>query len=173
MDRWFAEFRVSNDSADAQSSYVGRIRETSNLEVVEGRSLAAAAQPAGVLRDAVVRWGMGSEPAARPHHKGRLLIVAVKPPAKRGGRTGKTAGPAGKGPLPIATHWLGVPAAVIALIDPHRWAIEIFFRFFKHVLGCQHVPSACPDGSAIQAYCALIACPVINLGTARQPRLRT
>lgn len=173
MDRWFAEFRLFNDIVDAQSSYVCRIRDNSNFEVVEERPLSAAAQQAGVLRDAVVRLGMGSKPAARPHHQVRLVIVAVKPHAKRGGRKGKTAGPASNGQLLIATNLLWVPAEIIALIYQHRWAIEIFFRFFKHVLGCQHLLSACPDGIAIQAYCALIACLLINLWTDRKPTLRT
>ena len=53
------------------------------------------------------------------------------------------------------------------------WQIVIYFRFFKHVLGCQHLLSACPHGIAIQAYCALIACMLINLWTDRKPTLRT
>ena len=43
--------------------------------------------------------------------------------------------------------------------------MSIFFRFFKHVLGCKHLLSATPDGIAIQAYCALIACMPINVWT--------
>ncbi len=173
MDRWFAEFCLFNDIVDAQSSYVCRIRDNSNFEVVEERPVSAAARQAGVLRDVVVRLGMGSKPAARPHHQVRLVIVAVTPHAKRGGRKGKTAGPPSNGQLLIATNLLWVPAEVIALIYQHRWAIEIFFRFFKHMLGCQHLLSACPDGIAIQAYCALIACMLINLWTDRKPTLRT
>lgn len=173
MDRWFAEFRLFNDIADAGSSYVCRRRDNSNFEVVEERPLSEAARQAGVLRDAVVHLGMGSKPAARPRHQVRLVIVAVKPHAKRGGRKGKTAGPARNGQLLIATNWLWVPAEIIALIDQHRWAIEIFFRFLKHLLGCQHLLSACPDGIAIQAYCALIAWMLINLWTDRKPTLRT
>jgi Transposase DDE domain len=173
MDRWFAEFRLVNAIADAQSSYVCRIRDHSNFEVVDERPLSAAAQQAGVLRDASVHRGMGSKPAARPHHTVRLVVVAVQPHAKRGGRKGKTAGPASNGQLLIATNLLVVPAQIIALIYQHRWALEIFFRFFKHVLGCQHLLSASPDGIAIQAYWALIACLLINLWTESKPTLRT
>src|SRR6516164_6755066 len=126
MDRWFAEFRLFNDIADARSSYVCRIRDNSNFEVVDERPVSEAAQQAGVLRDAVVRLGMGSKPAARPHHKVRLVVVAVKPHEKRGGRKGKTAGPASNGQLLLATNLLDVPAEIIALIYRHRWAIEIF-----------------------------------------------
>jgi hypothetical protein len=152
MDRWFAQFRLFNDIVDADSSYVCRIRDNSNFEVVEERPLSEAARKAGVVRDAVVHLGMGSKRAARPHHRVRLVIVAVQPHEKRGGRKGKTAGPASNGQLLIATNLLDVPAEIIALIYKHRWMIEIFFRFFKHVLGCQHLLSATPDGIAIQAY---------------------
>jgi hypothetical protein len=173
MDRWFAQVTLFNDIVDAQSSYVCRIRDNSNFEVAEERPLTAEAQAAGVVRDAVVRLGMGSKPALRPQHTVRLVVVEVEPHAKRGGRKGKTAGPASKGWLLIATNLLDVPAEIIALIYKYRWLIEIFFRFFKHVLGCQHLLSACPDGIAIQAYCALIACLLISLWTGRKPTLRT
>jgi hypothetical protein len=173
MDRWFAQFRLFNDIVDAQSSYVCRIRDNSNFEVVEERPLSAAARAGGVMQDAVVRLGMGTKPKARPHHPVRLVVVAVQPHAKRGGRKGKTAGPASTGRLLIATNLLDPPPEIIALIYRYRWTIEIFFRFFKHVLGCQHLLSASPDGIAIQAYCALIACMLINLWTGRKPTLRT
>jgi hypothetical protein len=173
MDRWFAQFRLFNDIVDAQSSYVCRIRDNSHFAVDEERPLSDEARSAGVVQDAVVRLGMGSKPAARPHHRVRLVVVAVRPHEKRGGRKGKTAGPSSNGRLLIATNLLDAPAEVIALIYRHRWLIEIFFRFFKHVLGCQHLLSASPDGIAIQAYCALIACLLISLWTGRQPTLRT
>jgi hypothetical protein len=173
MDRWFGQFRLFNDIVDTHSSYVCRIRDNSNFEVVEDRPLSEAARAAGVVQDAVVRLGMGSKAKNRPHHPVRLVVVAVQPHEKRGGRKGKTAGPASNGRLLIATSLLDPPAEIIALIYRYRWMIEIFFRFFKHVLGCQHLLSAHPDGIAIQAYCALIACMLINLWTEHKPTLRT
>jgi len=173
LDRWYAQFTLFNDIVDAQSSYVCRIRDNSNFEVAEERPLTDAARAAGVVQDAVVRLGMGSKPQVRPHHPVRLVVVAVQPHAKRGGRKGKTAGPASSGRLLIATNLVDVPAEVVALIYRQRWLIEIFFRFFKHVLGCRHLLSAQPDGIAIQAYCALIACLLISLWTGRKPTQRT
>jgi IS4 transposase len=173
MDRWFAQFRLFDEIVDAHSSYVCRIRDNSNFEVVEDRPLSEAARAAGVVQDAVVRLGMGSKAKFRPHHAVRLVVVAVQPHEKRGGRKGKTAGPASNGRLLIATSLLDPPAEIIALIYRYRWMIEIFFRFFKHVLGCKHLLSAHPDGIAIQAYCALIACMLINLWTEYKPTLRT
>jgi hypothetical protein len=51
--------------------------------------------------------------------------------------------------------------------------IELFFRFFKHVLGCRHLLSTDPVGIQIQAYCAIIACLLISLWTGGKPTLRT
>jgi hypothetical protein len=173
MDRWFAQFTLFNDIAAAHSSYVCRIKDNSSFEVVEERPLSDAARAAGVVQDAVVRLGLGSKAKVRPNHLVRLVVVAVQPHEKRGGRKGKTAGPASNGRLIIATNLLEAPPEIIALIYKYRWLIEIFFRFFKHVLGCQHLLSATPDGIAIQAYCALIASMLIRLWTERKPTLRT
>jgi IS4 transposase len=68
---------------------------------------------------------------------------------------------------------LDVPVEVIAEIYRNRWTIELFFRFFKHVLGCRHLLSAHPKGIEIQAYCAIIACLLISLWTGSKPTLRT
>jgi len=38
---------------------------------------------------------------------------------------------------------------IIALIFAYRRAIEIFFRFFKHMLGCRHLLSHKPNGIRI------------------------
>lgn len=51
--------------------------------------------------------------------------------------------------------------------------IEIFFRFFKHLLGCRHLLSHNQNGIEIQTYCAIIACLLISLWTGRKPTLRT
>jgi hypothetical protein len=171
LDRWFAQFTLFNDIVAAQSSYVCRIRDNSSFAITQENSLSAAARAAGVVQDAVVQLGLGSKPKVRPNHPVRLVVVAVAAHEKRGGRKGKTAGPASSGRLFIATNLLDVPADIIALIYKHRWLIEIFFRFFKHVLGCQHLLSASPDGIAIQAYCALIASMLIRLWTGLKPSL--
>jgi hypothetical protein len=173
LDRGYAEFALFNAIVAAKSSYVCRIRDNSHFGVAEERPLTSAAREAGVVQDAVVFLGLGSKEKYRPKHPVRLVVVAVKPHEKRGGRKGKTAGPASNGRLLIATNLLDVPAEVIALIYRYRWTIEIFFRFFKQVLGCRHLLSAFPNGIAIQAYCAIIACMLLNLWTGRKPGLRT
>jgi len=66
-----------------------------------------------------------------------------------------------------------VPAEIIALLYHYRWTIEIFFRVFKHLLGCRHLLSHSQNGIEVQVYCAIIACMLISLWTGRKPALRT
>lgn len=170
MDRWFGEFALFNDIVRARSSYVCRIRDNSNLsDVAEQRALTEAATNSGVVADVVVRLGYRNQ---RPDHPVRVIKVKATPHRKTGGRKGGTAGPPCDGFLRIAANLLDVPAEVIADIYRHRWTIELFFRFFKHVLGCRHLISQDPVGIQIQAYCAIIACLLIHLWTGGKPTLR-
>jgi hypothetical protein len=173
MDRWYGQFTLFNEIHAKAGSYVCRVKENSVFEVVEERAVSHEAREAGVFRDAVVTMGLHSPGNARPNHPMRLVLVEAEPHAKRGGRGGKTAGPGNKGKVVIATDLLDVPAQIIALIYQHRWAIEVFFRFFKQMLGCRHLISQKPDGILIQVYCAVIACMLINLWTGKRPNKRT
>jgi len=65
------------------------------------------------------------------------------------------------------------PAIGSSLWRHYGWQIELFFRFFKHLLGCRHLLSQQAAGIQIQAYCAIIACLLINLWTGGRPTLRT
>ena len=142
------------------------------FEVLQERELSSAALAAGVVRDAVVRFT--GQPAtdlalSRPF---RIVEVECTPHRKPSGHTGR-GGPEQGETLLIGTDMLDVPPEVIALIDKHRWAIETFFRFFKHVLGCRHLLSHCTNGIEIQTYLGIRACLLIALWTGRRPTLRT
>ena len=95
------------------------------------------------------------------------------PITTRGSYKGSSTGVNSDDILRIATNLLDVPADIIALLFSHRWAIEIFFRFFKHMLGCRKLLSRDAEGIEIQTYCAIIACMLISLWTGRKPTLRT
>jgi hypothetical protein len=75
--------------------------------------------------------------------------------------------------FPWSPNLLDVPAEIIALLYHYRWTIEIFFRFFKQILGCRHLLSRSQNGIEIQTYCAIIACMLISLWTGKKPTLRT
>jgi IS4 transposase len=174
MDRGYAKFTLFNRIVAAQSSYVCRLRDNSAYAVVEERAVSPEAQAARVTRDQVVKLGASSKEDAKPDHCVRIVTIAMKPhqSASRYGRPGST-GPSCDGFLRIATNRLDVPAEIIALLYHYRWTIEIFFRFFKQILGCRHLLSRSQNGIEIQTYCAIIACMLISLWTGKKPNLRT
>ena len=102
----------------------------------------------------------------------RVIKIAGKPHRKRSGKTGR-GGPEQGECLLIATDRMDTPVEVIGLIFRQRWAVEIFFRFFKHVLGCRHLLSHRRNGIEIQVYMAIIICMLIALWTGRKATLRT
>ena len=165
-DRGYAKFQLFNEIVAAHSSYVCRLRDNSRYEIEEDRPLAAEDVEGGIILDAIVCLGEYKGAKDRPDHPLRLVVVKTTPHEKRGG-------PASNGLLLIATNLLDLPAWIIALIYRYRWTIEVFFRFFKHVLGCRHLLSRDPAGVEIQTYCAIIACMLISLWTGRKPTLRT
>lgn len=173
MDRGYAKFALFNKIVAADSSYVCRVRDNSNYEVLEARELTEADRVLNVLSDQNVELGNLGKEHARPDHPIRLLEIRTTPHSSRGKYKGGSTGPSTDGILRIATNLLDVPAEVIALIYLHRWTIEIFFRFFKHVLGCRHLLSHSRQGIEIQAYMAIIGCMLISLWTGRKPTLRT
>jgi len=173
MDRGYAKFALFNKIHAAPSSYVCRVRDNSAYEVLEERPLTDDDRAAHVIRDAIVELGATSKKDARPDHTIRLVVVKTEPHVKRGKSKGGTTGPGSDGYLRIATDLLDVPAEIIALIYRYRWSIEIFFRFFKQILGCRHLFFRNENGIKLQAYCAIIASMLFCLWTGRKPNKRT
>jgi hypothetical protein len=168
LDRGFAKFALFNRIVAAKSSYVCRIRDNSVYETLEERPLSAEASAERVIGDKIISLG-GDSNAERLDHRVRLVTIAAKPHRK----STKAPGPSCDGIIRLATNLLNVPAEVIALLYHYRWTIEIFFRFFKQILGCRHLLSGSTKGIEIQTYCAIIACMLISLWTGRKPTLRT
>jgi hypothetical protein len=166
MDGGYEQFSLFNNIVDVQSSYVARIREDRHFESTETRPLTEAAIAAGVLEDAV--GNLGSEKSRRiehPNHRVRRIRIKGLPHPKRNRVQVND--------LILVTNLLDVPAEIIGLIFLHRWWIELFFRFLKHVLGCRHLLSNEPRGIEIQTYCAIIVCLLISYCTGKKPTLRT
>jgi hypothetical protein len=170
MDRWYAQFQLFNDICAIGSSYVCRLRDNSDLRwVQEERTVSEEAQNAGVLRDIVVKMGTTSKPEAQPDHLIRVVLIKTTNHT----RGGLNRAPSSDGILRVATNLMDVPAEIIGDIFRHRWLVETFFYFFKHILGCRHLLSQDPIGIEIQTYCAIIACLLISLYAGRKPTLRT
>jgi hypothetical protein len=170
IDRGYEQFSLFNAIVAAGSSYVCRIRGDHYLTVEESRELTQAAIEAGVIEDSVGKLGsQKSKRIEHPDHAVRLVRLRVEPHPKRGGRRRNAASQ----DVVLATNLLDAPADVIAEMYRSRWQIEIFFRYFKHVLGCRHLLSEDPVGIEIQTYCGILVCLLISLWTGKQPTLRT
>ena len=172
MDRGYAKFALFNRIVAKDSSYVCRLRDNSAPEVLEERPLTDADRAAGILSDQIVRFSNGKR-EAQPDHPIRLVCVACSPHTSRGKYRGGSTGVDSDGILRIATNLLDVPAEIISLIYRFRWTIELFFRFFKQILGCRHLFFHSQNGIELQAYCAIIACMLLCLWTGRKPTKRT
>lgn len=162
VDRGYAEYQLFQDIIDAKSNFIGRIRDNAVYKLIEERPLSDDAKKAGVVRDCVV-W-LGCETSGRVL-KQPLRFVEVA--------TGKTDSQGRPEVLFLASDRLDLDAAWIALGYQYRWTVELFFRWFKCILGCQHLLSTCHNGVAIQVYLALIASLLIVLWTGAKPNKRT
>jgi DDE family transposase len=162
IDRGYAEYQLFQDILDAKSSFIGRIRDNAVYKLVEERPLSDEARKAGVVRD-VVAW-LGCEQSGEVF-KQSLRVVWVD--------TGKKDSQGRPEILLLASDRVDLDAAWIALGYKFRWTVELFFRWFKCILGCQHLLSTCRNGVTIQVYLALIASLLVTLWTGHKPTKRT
>lgn len=168
-DRGYAKFALFNQIVAARSSYVCRLRDNSVFTVLQENYRNNNAELNEIISDEVVEFPKGS----KLNHPVRIMCIRTNPHTTRGKYRGGSSGVDSDGILRIATNLLDVPADVIGLIFSERWAIEIFFRFFKQILGCRHLLSQNQNGIEIQTYCAIIASMLIALWTGKKPTLRT
>ena len=169
MDRGYAKFKLFNAIVKGSSSYVCRMRDNSVYEVTEPLPLSDGDRAAGVISDQIVTMGKTSKKSDRPDHKIRLVCIRCTPHKNRkGGKKMGSMAPDSDGVLRIATNLLDVPAEIIAMIYQHRWTIEIFFRFYKQLMGGSHLIAHSQNGIELQVYCSLIACLLMNLWTGGQ-----
>jgi IS4 transposase len=162
IDRGYAEYQLFQDIIDQQSNFVGRIRDNAVWNVVEERLLTASAQAAGVRSDRVVWLGCDKSGAV---FKQPLRVLEVD--------TGKTDAHGRAEVLLLASDRLDLDAELVALAYRFRWTIELFFRWFKCILGCRHLLANNRPGVTIQVYLAIIASLLISLWVGRKPTIRT
>ncbi|MBW8018052.1 MAG: IS4 family transposase, partial [Planctomycetes bacterium] len=170
LDRGYAKYGLLQEITKIKSSFVCRIRDNSVYKINEDKTLTDKAVKEGIVFDRTVN--LGGETAETKLKN--IRIVAVKCNPKHGpSRTGGRGGPRQGQILLIATDRFDLEPETIAAIYKHRWTIEIYFRFFKHILGCRHLISHNKNGIEIQMYMAIIACMLISLWTGSKPSLRT
>jgi Transposase DDE domain len=163
IDRGYADYQLFQDVIDRGSSFIGRIRDNAVWTVVEERPLISAeAWAAGVRSDRVVRLGCAKSGAV---FKQVLRVLEVE--------TGKTDSQGRPEVLLLATDRLDLDAEHVALGYRFRWAVELFFRWFKCILGCRHLLSTSANGITIQLYLGIIASLLISLWTGKKPTKRT
>jgi hypothetical protein len=161
MDRGYAGYQLFRAILDAGSSFIGRVKDNTAFTVAEERPVPAEAAAAGVLRDVVVAK-LGTE-----HHADylkrpvRLIIVQI------------TKADGTRDELWLVTDRLDLGAELVAIAYRYRWTVELFFRWFKCILGCRHLLSTSQNGVEIQVYLALIASLLITLWTGKKPTKRT
>jgi hypothetical protein len=171
LDRGYAKYELLQAIVDTDSSFLCRLADNAVFEVVEEGELDSDALAAGIVRDAAVRLGCKLT-RGKIAHPVRIVEIECTPHRKPSGKTAR-GGPQQGDTILLTTDRLDLPADVVALIYKHRWQVEIFFRFFKHVLGCRHLLSHCQNGIELQTYAAIIACLLIALWTHRKPTLST
>jgi hypothetical protein len=162
IDRGYADYQLFQDISTAKSDFIGRIRANAVWKVVEERPLTAAARAAGVRSDRIV-WLGGPQSGAVFEQTLRVIEVA----------TGKTDALGRPEMLLLATTRLDLAAELVALGYRFRWTVELFFRWFKCILGCRHLLANSPNGVTIQVYVAILASLLISLWVGRKPTIRT
>jgi len=170
-DRGYASLALFQQILNNNSSFVCRVRDNAVYECLEEFELTDDALSAGIVFDKKVRLGCNDKTKKQLSVPIRLIAIKCTPHKKR--YKISRGGPEQGEILLIATDIFDLQADVIALTFRHRWAVEIFFRFFKHVLGCRHLLSYNQNGIELQTYAAIIACMLIALWTGRRPTLRT
>jgi hypothetical protein len=177
MDAGYAQYSLFEDILKARSSFVCRLRDNAVWETLSEKELSPEDRTAGVQRDLIVRLGskIKQDELSTPV---RVIEVHYFDPAPRrrpsrvaSKKTFRTT--TGDYTLLIVTDLMDLPAELIALLFRFRWHIELFFRWFKCILKCQHFLSLSQNGLAIQIYCALIASLLISLWSGRKPDKRT
>ena len=162
-DRGYEDYQLFQDIVDARSSFIARVQDDVAYKVSEERPLTKEDKAAGVVRDVILKR-LGTD-----HHKNvlkqavRLVFV----------QTDKLDSEGKPNDLVLVTNILDLPAELVAIGYKHRWAVELFFRWLKCILGCRHLLANSQNGLKIEVYLGMIASLLISLWTGRKPTIRT
>ena len=180
LDAGYREYQLLESIIQKKSSFVVRLQDNTSYEIIEEHPLSKTDNEAGVVFDRTVRLGCKKtrDTISKPiriiqiHYYDERVLSGYKRKSRVSSKkTFRTRSP--EHTLLIATDLTDLPAELIGLLYRYRWQIELFFRWFKCILGCQHLLSLSQNGIQIQVYCALIASLLIRLWTGRKPTKRT
>lgn len=153
-DRYYGEdYQLFQDIDQAKAFFVFRIKDNAVIHPEHELPLSQADREAGVVRHAVVRLGF--------HHPSLpVRLVEIQSQDQH---------------LLLVSNLTQEQASaeLIGLIFRKRWAIELFFRWIKCILGCRHFFAESEAGVTIQLYLALIASLLFQYYTGRRPDKRT
>jgi hypothetical protein len=162
-DRGYVDYELFAEWHALPCSFIVRVQNNAAYEVAQERTLSVADRAAGVTRDAVLQR-LGT-----PHHRlcapQPLRVVRVTTDKRHPNGTPVE--------LVLVTNRLDLDADLIAVAYRYRWTVELFFRWFKCILGCRHLLSHSENGVQLQVYMALIASLLISLWVGRAPTKRT
>lgn len=152
------EYGFFKELEDMKCRYCIRIKDSAEIEIIEELALSESDKRSGVVKQHLVRLGLGKRAADTQSPKLRLVYVR--------GVSGEI--------LVLATN-PGIDelsAADVALLYRKRWEIEYYFRWIKCVMGCGHWMAESRNGATIQIYLALIASLLLQLQLGHRPSKR-
>lgn len=177
LDAGYGQYSLFEDIVNAKSSFVAHLRDNAVWQTIEERPITGADRSAGVQRDMIVRLG---SPKRQEDLSSDVRVIEIyrrgssDRPRKSRVSSKKTFRTTDSDyTMLLVTDRMDLSAETISLIYRYRWQIELFFRWFKCILGCRHLLSQSENGVSIQVYCALIASMLITLYTGRKPTKRT
>jgi hypothetical protein len=177
LDAGYGQYKLFEDIHKAGSNFVARLKDNAVWQTIEERPLTEADRLAGAQRDLIVRLG---SPKCQDDLSIPVRVIEIyhrgssdRPRSSRvsSKKTFRTTD--SDYTMLLVTDRMDLSAEIIALIYRYRWHIELFFRWFKCILGCNHLLSHSENGVSIQVYCALIASMLITIWTGRKPTKRT
>ncbi len=180
LDAAYAKYRFLDKIIQKSSSFVVRLRDNASYKIIKEHTLTQADREAGIEFDRTVWLGSKQKykEISKPvriiqlhYYDERALLGYKRKSRVSSKKTFRTR--SSEQTLLIATDRMDLPAEIIGLIFRYRWQIELFFRWFKCILGCRHLLALSQNGITIQVYCALIASLLIRLWTGRKPTKRT
>lgn len=178
MDRGYRSADLFNKIHQAGHDYICRLTRTDGRVVgkpvqdedghaIELPQISEAAREAGVVADELITLGgnCGASKIGSDHPLRRITLIPPpdRPSSARQGRVRNDQ--SGRDELVLGTTLLDLPAEQIVLLYEHRWQVELFFRFLKHVLKCDRLLTAKTAGVQIQLYCTIIASMLLALAT--------